>query len=343
MVSVPFADDPTHRLRELVRSNRFHEALELHGRMAETEARPDVALLAATAATRLGELDRGRALADWALFRFRQRADGDGRMRSLNLLGVIAWERGQLEMAEEHWTAALAVAHELDDSLIAAHASNNLGLVAHLRGRPEAALMLFRGALVGYERIGDRRGTAQTWHNLALAFRYLGDRLEAERAAREAVRHAELVHDPSLVALAVTGYAEVHLEWRELELAATELERARRLADAAGDEIGVAEADRLLGRLALLRGDAAGAARLARAAREVAERVGSALLAAESAAVEALALRALGRAAEAGDRRAAAVEGFTRLGATELLARLEDEWHAGGADGDATPGNRSPD
>ncbi|HEU4698677.1 MAG TPA: tetratricopeptide repeat protein, partial [Gemmatimonadales bacterium] len=197
-LSVPFADDPAHRLRELVRASRFQEALALHRRLADAaEAgaarRAEIELLAATAATRVGDLERGEALAGAALERFHERVDADGRMRALNLLGAIAWERGRLDAAAACWSEATALAHQLRDSLVAAHASNNLALVAHLRGQPEVALGLFRTALLSYQRLGDRRGTAQAYHNLSLSFRQLGDRREAESTAREAVRHAELV------------------------------------------------------------------------------------------------------------------------------------------------------
>jgi hypothetical protein len=64
----------------------------------------------------------------------------------------------------------LELARQLDDTLMAAHASNNLASVAHLRGEPETSLSLYRVALLAYQRLGDRRGTAQTYHNLGLSF-----------------------------------------------------------------------------------------------------------------------------------------------------------------------------
>src|SRR3712207_1706060 len=84
MVSLP-ADDSTDQLRELVRAGRFREALETYRRAAGPSARADARLLAATAATRLGELDFAGALAEEAVRRFAERGDFDGRMRALNL------------------------------------------------------------------------------------------------------------------------------------------------------------------------------------------------------------------------------------------------------------------
>ena len=57
---------------------------------------------------------------------------------------------------------------------MAARASNNLASLAQLGERPEVALSLYRSALISYQRLGDRRGMAETHHNLGLVFRQLG-------------------------------------------------------------------------------------------------------------------------------------------------------------------------
>src|SRR5262245_45793049 len=124
MVSLP-GDDLTDQLRELVRTGRFREALETFRRAEARAARADARLLAATAATRLGELVLAESLADEAARRFAERGDFDGRMRALNLLGVIGFERGQLPEAERRLGQALSIAYRLEDSLAAARACNN--------------------------------------------------------------------------------------------------------------------------------------------------------------------------------------------------------------------------
>ncbi len=320
----PYSDDPSRALRELVASGRFQDALELHRSTVDpaVQQRPEVQLLAATAATRLGELGMGVTLAETALERFRSRADSDGRMRAMNLIGAIAFEHGRLEEAERAFGDALHLARELDDSLMAARASNNLASVAHLRGHADLALSLYRSALLSYQRLGDRRGTAETYHNLGLTFRQLNEWADADSAALQAVRHAEQIGERSLLALAVMGRAETHVEGGELALAAQELDRAARLTAEAGDEIGGAEMGRLRALLALRQGDYESAAREAEAARATAERFGSALLQAECAAVAARTLHLIGRAADAEQRRIEAARIFGALGAAKLLERL---------------------
>src|SRR5688572_2259508 len=244
MVSLP-GDDSTDQLRELVRTGRFREALEAFRRGADRSARADARLFAATAATRLGELDLAESLADEAVRRFAERGDYDGRMRALNLLGVIGFERGQLSAAERRLAEALSIAYRLEDSLAAARACNNLASVAHLHGRPDEAVGLYRGALLGYQRLGDRRGTAESYHNLGLIYRQLADYDEAEKAVTQAVRHAESVGEPTLMALTSGGRAELRIDQGDTALALPDLDRAFRMAELAGDVVGVAELRRI--------------------------------------------------------------------------------------------------
>ncbi len=316
-------DDPARELRQLVEAGRFREALTEHERGGERLGRvPEAELLAATAATRLGELGRGVTLAESALERFRHRADTDGRMRTMNLLGAIAFEHGRLEEAERCFGEALELARVLEDSRMAANASNNLASVAHLRNRADVALSLYRTALLGYQRIGDRRGTAQTYHNLGLTFRHQQDWLDAEAAAAQAVRHAEQVGEGSLMALAVMGRAEIHLDRQEYSLARQELLRAERLAQQAHDDVGIGEVGRLRALLALREGRPSEALAIALASRDIALRLGILLLQGECAGVAAAACRQLGHTADTERYRAEAEQIFERLGAERLRDEL---------------------
>jgi len=326
--ALPTAETLLPTLRALLAAGRFGEALEQHRRVEDAPwaGRAEARLLAATAAMRVGDLATAERLATAALAQFAQRADTDGRMRASNLLGALHFERGELALAEQCFTDARRLARTVDDTLLGARASNNLASVAHLRGQPELALMLYREALLGYQRLGDRRGTAETYHNLGLSFRQIAAWNDAEAATTQALRHAEIVGERSLLALAVMGRAELSLERGEYDVARRELERAGRLADEAGDELGGAEAERLLALLALREGDAHDALTRAERGRVTALALGSALLAAECAAAAALALLRLGRTDMARERRAEAMAGFERLGASVLVSRLHAEW-----------------
>jgi tetratricopeptide (TPR) repeat protein len=291
-------------------------------------ADPGTVLRDATAAMRQGNQPVAAALAATATERFRAKADADGRMRSENLLGAVAFETGQVGDAEAYFGAALELAQTLGDSQMTARASNNLASVAHLTGRPEVALSLYRTALLSYQRLGDRRGMAETSHNLGIAFRQLGQWSDAERAAEEAVRHADVSGDAALRALVLIGRAELHLEREAWPIAAREIERAAALAAEAGDQIGAVEAGRLRALLHLGRGEGVEALTVALASRAEADKLGSALLAAECTMAAARAARVAGRTGEADRLRADAESRLTQLGAAGLLQRLTNEWGA---------------
>jgi hypothetical protein len=74
--------------------------------MAPDRVSPDPAVLLseATRQTRRGELQAGWQQAQAAFESYRTRGDRDGRMRTINLLGAIAWERGMMAEAELHFS-----------------------------------------------------------------------------------------------------------------------------------------------------------------------------------------------------------------------------------------------
>ena len=327
MIAPTAEPDLVATLRALLSAGRYRDAMASWLGAPPAEARRSEALLlAATASMRLGEVARAGELAAEAAEAFRLRADQDGRLRALNLLGAVAFEQGALDDAVSRFEMARGLARQLEDTLFEAHAANNLASVAHLRGDAAMALSLYRAALLGYQRLGDRRGTTQTYHNLGLAFRELGAWQDADEATVQAVRHARLVEDAALAALAVTGRAELDVARGALDVAARELDRASELAHQAGDQLGIAEIGRVRAVAALQRHDAAAALVEARAAGTMAEEQGSALLVAECAAAEALALHRLARRSEAEASRRKAADGFARLGAVALAERFSREW-----------------
>ena len=314
------SSDPLTQLRQFLTEGRFREAVEWR-QQAETilSGRPEGRLLAATAATRLGEVELGRTDATTALEEFRERADRDGRMRCLNLLGAIAFEQGDIVEARRRFGEVLFLAQELQDPLVLARASNNLASVAHLQGETDEAVNLYRTALVAYTRLGDRRGAAETYHNLAMNFRQLELWSDATDATSQAVRHAELCDDPWLLSLVLTGKAELHLDMEDPALARSVLERAEALAREAGDEIGIGEVHRIRGLVSLAEGQAERALDEAQQGMTIAKKSGSALLEGECAAVAARACRDLGRKDPLAKFRRIAEERFVVLGAVELL------------------------
>lgn len=319
--------DPWHHLQALFNAGEFGPALRYFQENGSSGTRtPEAALLAAIAAARVGAYDLAWNLAVSAHDRFARARNDRARSRALNLLGGIAFERGRLTEAEPAFHEAAHLAEQTGEQAIAARAWNNLGMIAHLRDQPRPAFDRFRHALGAYEAVGDVRGTAQTHHNLGLACRDLGGLHEADRHVEEAVRLADLSRDPPLLALAMMGRAEVAIAREDFVEAGRDLESAADLASQADDRFGVAEAHRLRALLALRQGEVETALSHATTGRDQAQELKAGVLAAECAAVGALALRALERGPEAESLYLEAVAELREHGALHALRRIEKDW-----------------
>ena len=327
-VSTLATKDSASTMRELMAASKFREVVEYYRREihAEQGRRPELVLLAGIAATRIESLELAEELAGLALGRFTRIGDTDGRMRALNLLGAINFKHGRLTQAEQSFSRALRYAFQLEDTLYIARTSNNLATIADLRGDPHAALALYRSALLAYHRMGDRRGTAETYHNLALAYRQMARWEDAERVSGEAVRHAEVLHEGALLALTICGRAELYLERGEVDVAGRSLDWATRVASESDNAVSAGDVERVRALVALRRGDYRSAEESAERARAIAEKYQNALLMADANAASALALRAQGSHQKAEERHDLACQGYMALGATHFCERFEREW-----------------
>jgi len=216
----------------------------------------------------------------------------------------------------------LELARAVQDDAAQARCLNNLGIIASLRGDPGGALANYQLALAAYQQAGLVRGMAETHHNIGIAWRDRGDHRRALAAAEQAVRLAMQVADESLVGLALTGRAEIHLLMADAALAAAELERAATAYRRVQFEAGLPDVWRLQGIVAQQRGELPEAIRLLRRAAEIAVTQGSAeaLAAVERDLGTALAASGDGAGARAARQRAQLL--YERLGAHHAARAL---------------------
>jgi tetratricopeptide (TPR) repeat protein len=323
----PAPVDRISTVAAFVGMNRFAEALDCFFDLTEEErAHPSAQLWAATAAARMGRFDAAITLATAAETGYRNRGNQSEEIRALNLLGALALERGDLGVAEQRFRAVLERKEASPDRIIYAHATTNLASILDLKGQSDGALRLYYDGLRHYQEAADVRGIAQTYHNLNMVFRKLGMLEAAESVARQAVRTAESATEPSLLTLCLIGHAETRLERNDPDGAERMLAQARLAGADAADELCLAESLRVSAQLNLLRGRHGEAVEEAEISRSIAHRCGSALVAAECAAVSAIGLGKGGRTEEAAERRLEATRGFENLEAEWLQERYAREW-----------------
>ncbi len=328
MIQTPAEDSALlGELRALADQGRYHDVLERLGALAPdvVEQRTPFALLAAEAHGRLGHTEAVR-WSEAALRTARARGEPRAEMRAVNIRGLIALRRGDVDEAEGQFAVALDLARTVRDDSMQARCLNNLGIVANLRGDPEAALTSYHLALAAYQQAGLARGIAETHHNIGISWRDRGDFRRALQAADQAVRLALQVHDDSLLGLALAGRAELHLLLGDALLATAELAQAAEAYDRVHYEVGLAEVWRVQAAVASAGGDLNGAVALLERAAERARALGAAYNLADIERDLGVALEARGDAVGARQARQQARELYTRLGAMkaaqDIAARL---------------------
>ena len=247
--------------------------------------------------------------------------------KATNLTGVARFELGELDDAEHAFREAFTLGRLDGDDLLLARATNNLGLIANVRGAHAEAIALYRMAIPSYQRLGQPRGLAETYHNLAITFRDLGDLERAEDSEWRAMEFGRQASDDRLVAMAETGLAELQLLRGDAAIAEARARRAAVAFAQLGDAQGEANALRIVGVAATALEKYATATEALDRAVSLASERGYVLV--EGEARQARAQLALARGDLAGARSdaKAAIEIFERLGSTSEAWTLR-EWIA---------------
>jgi tetratricopeptide (TPR) repeat protein len=151
-------------------------------------------------------------------------ADGASRAQhraAVNMLGAAHLALGELEAASSAFGLALELATRDDDLLVLARATNNLGAIANMQGDRERALGHYRLAVPTFQRLGQQRGLAASYHNIAITCRDLGELDEADEHERRAIEYATDGGIPRLTAMGRVGRAEIALRRGDPKLAET--------------------------------------------------------------------------------------------------------------------------
>src|SRR3989475_8071580 len=215
------------------------------------------------------------------------------------------------------------------DHATTGRASNNLGIISHLRGRHAEAISSWEIAAAAFHRAGLQSGVADCHHNLANAYREQGALDKALATADQAVAGAEATRDETLYAMTLRGRAEIRAVRSEPELARRDLDRIRVIRSQLPDP--VAEAEDLRIQALVL----AAENHLPRAEKALREVIGRAelherlLLQGEATRDLAVVLRRTDRTGEAQAAAQSAKGIFARMGAESEIRKLADQgWDA---------------
>jgi len=309
--------------REHARAGRWGEVLHLLGNLADGSPEPEQVALVGEALLRTARAREAEAWLRRTLPDVDRSGDWVSRRRAMNLWGAAQFELGQLDGAELAFRRAVELGEQEDDPLLVARAINNLGQIANVRGRRLDALVMYKLAVPAYQRLGNVRGLAESYHNMAISYRDLGELDLADECEQRAIEFARAVPAARLAALARIGRAELALRRGDHAVARVAALRGATECLGLGDPAGTADGLRVLGLACIAAGAFADAAAALERASGFAARHANPLLEAETFRARAQLAAARGAVAEAKQHAQAALELFERAGAQTEHAELE--------------------
>ena len=328
------------RARRHVTAGEWGDALQIlreHGDVAR--AHPELATMRADAELRTGHPREARQWLTQTLPLIARSGDRAALRKAVNQLGVTEIELGALDAAERVFGQALELARIDGDDLLVAHATNNMGAIANIRGRRDEALAVYQLAIPAYQRLGNVAGLAQSLHNMAISFRHLGQLERASEYEHRAIGYATECANGPLLALAWLERAELSLQSGDGALAEVGAQRAAAQFAKVPDPIREADALRVVGAARLTLDRVIDARSALERGLRLAREHGSRLVEGETQRVLAECFVRLGDREAARSELATAIGLFEVLGAeeqrTEAVEWASNVWRAGPAPNDS--------
>ncbi|HLZ67496.1 MAG TPA: tetratricopeptide repeat protein [Aliidongia sp.] len=296
-----------------------NQALALAGRLGSTVAAAWCETALAEVARKQGRFDETVALLERAAISFNTGKELAGVGRVQHLLGTVAAQRGDYDMAVEKYASSLGIHEQLGDKVSMGALLSNLGIIAEYRGDYEEARAFHERAMELRTAIGDHRAIAVSMNNLGMIAALQKQFEEARGWFERSMSFGREVGDVWMVALCQNNLGNAARGLGDYETARKHYAEALRSYRNYDDRWALAFLLEDIGMLAALTGDATAAFEFIGCADALRETIGSpraplleATIAKELAAVgstmsqdEQHSLRAKGRSldiAEATDR-----------------------------------------
>ena len=171
------------------------------------------------------------------------------RARALNSLAILEQFRGRIGRAHSLYAMSRSIATELGDDRMLAMVDQNLGTLANIEGDAARALESYTSALRGFRRLGDSRGQAWALINLGIAHTDLGAWAEADACFSDAFDVADALRDMANLGTIEVNRAKLYVRKGDHLLARESCDRAFEIFARLGSRRWLAETHRIYGRL----------------------------------------------------------------------------------------------
>jgi len=218
-------------------------------------------LLRLVARTYLHDADYAAAIdcATAALAIADQMNDDGGRGHAINILAIVEWKQGNLDVAEELYLRAREAAHRSGETRLAAMTSSNLGVIANVRGEERQARVYYESSLSHARSAGRADQAIAALCNLGQLNTQSGHLDAANRHLTEARELATVIGDRSMLITIELHVAKLRIKQGDLAAAREECERIRGIIEQIGDVREAGEAEYVYGIVARAGGDAVAA------------------------------------------------------------------------------------
>ena len=231
-----------------------------------TRERARVSHFLGALSTAQGDYSAARDFLEQGLFLYEELDDRSGIAASLNALAVTARDRGDYASAQNNFERSLGCWRKLQDRLAIARCLHNLANVAKVRGDYSRAQVALREAAEIFEELGDSNGAAWSINQQGDIARAQGDMAGARGLYQRSLTAFRAAGDPWGSGRSLTDIGAIDCEQGDHVAAHAAYREALEIFAGLGHQRGVARALEGLACLALARGHAARALKLAAAA-----------------------------------------------------------------------------
>ncbi len=159
---------------------------------------------------------------------------------SLNNIGLIYFEQGNIPKALEYYNQSLKAKEELGDKQGLANSLNNIGNVYKTQNNIPKALEFYQKSLKLKDEIGDKPGKAATLNNIAMIYRDHGDVKKALEYVHNSLRIYEEIGDKFGIATAFCNIGIIYKDQGDYTKALESYNKSLTLNKEIKDKQGVA-------------------------------------------------------------------------------------------------------
>jgi len=242
---------------------------------------------------------------------------------AVNVQGLLNYKMGRLDEAERLYLKARESARRAGEAKLAAMTSQNLGVIANIRGELEQALWHYEASLADYRALGLAKYICITLNNLGMLYTRMERWETAERAYEEAIPLSLQIGDVGVRIILEVNFAILWIARKEFAKARQACDRALTISEESRHSEAIGEVQKCYGVIFRETGDFAAAEDAFRNAVELADARQDLLLSAEIARELAELYRLQGRNRDTLQSLNRAHRLFTQLHARPDLADID--------------------